>query len=209
MYLTIDQKELVLKNKGLAYRVAEKFINNSVSKNIPIDDIRQIAMAALCKAALKFNSGKGYKFSSYATRVVTNTLLRELPDYMTMVTYPKNILTSKTARVAQDAIEKFNSGYGFGVPLDEALSKPNINVKDIEQVLDEKIYNPRVIRRFLRNLTPAQQLILKRYYGIDCEQDPHRLVSDLGVPMSCIWSRVYTTKKRFRQLIGEQVDFYI
>lgn len=60
---------------GLANKIACKFMNRG-----DLEDIRQMAYEGLVKASNRFDERLGYKFSTYATIVIENTIKRELRD---------------------------------------------------------------------------------------------------------------------------------
>ncbi len=63
--------DLVLANMGLAGAAVRKWLRSGIDP----DDLRQIAMEALCRAAIRYDARKG-KFSSYACPTIERALMR-------------------------------------------------------------------------------------------------------------------------------------
>jgi len=71
-------EKLVNDNEKLAYKVAHKFTPKVM---VDFDDIKQMALIGLYKAAKSFDESKGVKFSTYAYRVATNEVLQEMRKF--------------------------------------------------------------------------------------------------------------------------------
>lgn len=71
--MTEDQKKLVESNIKLAYDYVHKY---GSSFGHDFDDSVQIASLGLCNAALTFDESKGYEFSTYAYKCMSNEFLR-------------------------------------------------------------------------------------------------------------------------------------
>jgi len=69
--LTQKEKELVEENYGLIFSFLKKY-------NYSQEDWYDIAAIGLCKAAHSFNPEKGYKFSTYAYKIMRNAIAYEL-----------------------------------------------------------------------------------------------------------------------------------
>ena len=68
--LTAEQSERVCENTKLVYYLVNKQYLNHPQK----EDLEQIGMLGLCKAAVTFDESKGIKFSSYASRCILNEI---------------------------------------------------------------------------------------------------------------------------------------
>lgn len=71
--MTEKQKKLVEDNIKFATYMAAKLYH----PHIELDDAIQIASIGLCKAAMSYDESMGYKFISYAGRIITNELYME------------------------------------------------------------------------------------------------------------------------------------
>lgn len=208
MRLTPVQRELVNKNKNMAFRLAGKYYLIS-GKRVDLEDVEQMALEGLCKAALKFNPDGGLKFSTYAYKAIINTILRAIPKFITNLSYPENIIFPSSKEVLADARQKFFDNYGRKV--DEVfaykLADPNAYVENNLQPKSDV----EVVHKVLNRLTPERREVLCLHYGI--EPYPEMPVKDIaemyGIRVQAVYQRIHVARKHFRRLIGEQIDFYI
>ena len=70
--------KLFEENIRMAYHVASRFTPNTI---VDVDDIRQLALIGLYKACLNYKDGLGFKFSTYAYKVMRNEILKELTKH--------------------------------------------------------------------------------------------------------------------------------
>lgn len=75
MKLTRQESIIVENNIGLARSVAHTYVHKCT---LDWDDLHQIGSIGLMKAAKSYDSSKGVKFSTYATRIITNEVLSAL-----------------------------------------------------------------------------------------------------------------------------------
>ena len=68
--MTTKQEKIVLDNINLVYYTVKKHFSKYMSN----EDIIQSGMLGLCKAAIKFDESKGFKFSTYAIYVIYNEI---------------------------------------------------------------------------------------------------------------------------------------
>jgi len=71
-------EKLVNDNEKLAYKVAHKFTPKIM---VDFEDIKQMALIGLYKAAKGFDDSKGVKFSTFAFRVMSNEVLQEMRKF--------------------------------------------------------------------------------------------------------------------------------
>ena len=71
---TLD--EIVRRNQNLLHHILKRFSYASE----PYDDLLQVANLGLIKAAQRFESGRGVRFSTYATAIVDGELRHHLRD---------------------------------------------------------------------------------------------------------------------------------
>lgn len=210
MQLTPIQKTLVLRNKKLAYYVARQYAFYNRRRRIEKEDIEQIALLALCKASQNFKPENKTNFSSYAIRVIKNTLLREIPKYITTLTYPQNILIPN-GRVSSKARDLFKEGYGCAIEIDSIKDLPDVKSEYIDERLDSKLFNGKAIEKILNKLTPARRYVLSSYYGIGIDEpmSTREMSSLYRITEEAVRNRIFLAKKQFRKLVGKQIDFYI
>ena len=121
--LTPEQSQLVEKNMTFAHYIAKRF------KDFPIEreDLIQVCLEGLIMAAIDFKPEKGFKFATFATKVVKNKVLTEMrsinkwqklrPIYIEDMTY--NILCNVMEKVEdniarKEAIVKALRGFNGG-----------------------------------------------------------------------------------------------
>ncbi len=96
--------ELIKHNLRLADSIAYSFQN----RGIELDDLRQIANEGLIKAASKFDPDKGYKFSTYATWWIRQSLFRTLENESKTIRIPAKLesLGKKYSKLKENLINK-------------------------------------------------------------------------------------------------------
>lgn len=83
--------ELVEENMNLVYKIAQKF--NEMARNnyhYDLEDLIQEGMVGLVQAAQKFDDSLGYKFSTFATPIITHRIQDFLCYHGTNVYFGKN-----------------------------------------------------------------------------------------------------------------------
>lgn len=80
-----ERDELIMQNYNLVYSVAHDF-KNRCNESVGWDDIVQSGLCGLIQAVDRFDSEKGYKFSTYATwwieREIRRCLSSDVPEYV-------------------------------------------------------------------------------------------------------------------------------
>jgi RNA polymerase sigma-B factor len=79
--------QLVESHLGLAHQLARRFANRGESH----DDLVQVASVALIHAVDRFDPGRGFEFSTFATRTVLGELKRHFRDKGWSVRAPRRI----------------------------------------------------------------------------------------------------------------------
>ncbi len=72
-----ETTRLVLEHEDLASRLARRFVR----RRGEFEDLRQVALLALVRAADRFDAARGVKFSSFASKVVVGELKRYRRDH--------------------------------------------------------------------------------------------------------------------------------
>jgi RNA polymerase sigma factor (sigma-70 family) len=81
--LTPEQQRLVEQNTGLAYQVAWRYIRGGAAAHDAVHDLEDfhgVALMGLCRAAARFDQGRGLKFSTLAVPYIMGELRRYMRD---------------------------------------------------------------------------------------------------------------------------------
>ena len=70
----MKNEDLVLNNTKLAYRIAWSMKSTGIEQ----DDLQSLALLGLVKAAKAFDEERGYKFSTFAIKIMRNEILQEV-----------------------------------------------------------------------------------------------------------------------------------
>jgi len=96
--------ELAVLHQGLITHIARRFTD----RGEPLDDLIQVGMVALLKAAQRFDADQGVEFSTYLTPTVLGEIKRHFRDHAWSVKIPRRAqeiqpeLTSATADFEQE-----------------------------------------------------------------------------------------------------------
>jgi RNA polymerase sigma-B factor len=94
--------QLIVANAGMARSIATRYRN----RGIDLEDLQQVALLALTKAAQRFDPDAGHDFMSYAVPTIRGELRRHFRDAGWMVRPPRRVqeLQARIAH-AQDELE--------------------------------------------------------------------------------------------------------
>ena len=120
---------LVEANFRLVVSVAKKYMRTGLS----FKDIIQEGNIGLMRAAEKFNYQRGYKFSTYATCWIRQTILRALADQARIIKIPVHMLDSiqRVERFRKEFIQE--RGYEPGA--EEIAANLNMPVDKVQTIL--------------------------------------------------------------------------
>jgi RNA polymerase sigma factor (sigma-70 family) len=122
MRLSPAQQELVERNLNIARVVARTFLRKW-RRHLTIEDLDQLAMVGLCRAAASYDPAKGYSFSGHAWRHCRWHLLRWLP-FEKLVRVPEHALdTHEAPRWAQVPASYEGGPLGYG-PFEPVAPEP-------------------------------------------------------------------------------------
>jgi RNA polymerase sigma-B factor len=96
---TVDREALVRDHMTLARKVAGRFTHRGES----IDDLNQVAMIGLVKAAERFDTERGVQFVTYATATMLGELKRHFRDNRWWVHVPRSVQNQYIA--VREAVE--------------------------------------------------------------------------------------------------------
>lgn len=98
------REQLVNHNLRLVFSIAGRSVNRGVSYR----DLIQNGVIGLIRAAEKFQSKKGFRFSTYAYSWINQTMQRAIEDLGAIVRYPSGI-NEKVSRMYRERMRYFSS----------------------------------------------------------------------------------------------------
>ncbi len=179
-----DRQHLVEKNDALARTVALKFLAQFTSHRSRLgrDDILQEARLAMLVAARTFDPGRGYAFSTYAYRVITNRLRNYLGDAGPIRVPPNSIKSAATPAIREAALRAMR------------LRHVGDDSYRLRRTADAERLDTREERRrewlavALTKLGPRAQRILRETFGLDGREPrgPGEIAADMGCARSTV-----------------------
>lgn len=123
------KKKLIQANLRLVVSIAKKYVGQGVL----FMDLVQEGSLGLIKAANKFDYSKGFKFSTYATWWIRQTIVRAIANNSKTIRIPVHMIDK--IRIVKKAI--FTLGYELGrePTIDEIAQKTKFPIKQIEMAI--------------------------------------------------------------------------
>ena len=124
------RKKLIQANLRLVVSIAKKYTGQGVL----FMDLVQEGSLGLIKAAQKFDYSKGFKFSTYATWWIRQTIVRAIANHSKVIRIPVHMLDK--IRLVKKAIYELTY-LNFKEPTNEEIANYlNMNIKQVEVVMN-------------------------------------------------------------------------
>lgn len=126
----IAKKKLVQANLRLVVSIAKKYTGQGVL----FMDLVQEGSLGLIKAANKFDYSKGFKFSTYATWWIRQTIVRAIANNSKVIRVPVHMIDK--IRLVKKAIFEISYNTGKEPNIEEISEKLKMPIKQVSTVLD-------------------------------------------------------------------------
>ena len=123
------KKKLIQANLRLVVSIAKKY----VGQGILFMDLVQEGSLGLIKAANKFDYSKGFKFSTYATWWIRQTIVRAIANNSKIIRIPVHMIDK--IRIVKKAMFSLYYELGREATIDEISKKTKLPLKQIENVI--------------------------------------------------------------------------
>jgi RNA polymerase sigma-B factor len=217
------EADLVESHLRLARSLARRFVHHGE----PPDDLEQVALLALVKAARRFDATRESAFATYATASILGEIKRHFRDKTWMLRVPRSLqelyLSIKDAReelshqlgatptipqiadrlgVSEEALlEAMDAGDSYWpTSLDIATEDgPVIDIAVVDDAFDRSLDREQ-LRDFLPRLDEREQLILQRLYLDGWTQ--RQVAEEIGISQMQVSRILSRTKGQLRAWMG-------
>jgi RNA polymerase sigma-B factor len=220
-----EQSDLVASHARLARSLARRFSHHGESK----DDLEQVALMALLKAARRFDPGRDISFSTYATASILGEIKRHFRDKTWMMRVPRSVQESYLA--VKEARESLTHELSCSPTIQQIAERLNVSDELVLEAMEAgENYWPesldvgvfegepgrdvpvdddgfdRALERqqfsaLLPRLAPRERLILKRVYLDGWTQ--RRVADEIGVSQMQVSRVLSRTLEKLRSWIGD------
>ena len=124
------KKKLIQANLRLVVSIAKKYTGQGVL----FMDLVQEGSLGLIKAANRFDYSKGFKFSTYATWWIRQTIVRAIANNSKVIRVPVHMIDK--IRLVKKAVFELNYSTGKELSIEDISEKTKLPVKQVEMALN-------------------------------------------------------------------------
>lgn len=194
--LTADQQRLVVENMDFATDLAKSFApflcNKKIEKTLEVADLEQESLYGLCIAAGLYNTESETEFKTYAFPWCIKYIKKALHQFSTPLTLSERIKDNIEVLHLDLIFEAMNTEDGddgtdadrlfYGIAMEEDAER------EYNEALGERIDKALLV------LTPKEQTVIKRTYGLDGEEELSR--NEIAELMNVTPGRVTQIRER-------------
>lgn len=125
----VDREQIVEEHGGLARGLARRF----QGRGEPLDDLEQVAMIGLIKAADRFDPDHGSRFESFAAVTIMGELKRHLRDKAWTVRVPRGL--KEASRQVNRAIDELGQQLGRSPSVREVAAHLGVSDESVIEAL--------------------------------------------------------------------------
>lgn len=126
----IAKKKLIQANLRLVISIAKKYTGQGVL----FMDLVQEGSLGLIKAVNKFDYSKGFKFSTYATWWIRQSIARAIANHSKVIRVPVHM--SDKIRQIKKVIYEFNYDFGREPTIEEIAERTELSTDKVEKAMD-------------------------------------------------------------------------
>jgi RNA polymerase nonessential primary-like sigma factor len=193
--LTEQEREMVLANRRLAWKIAARMYSGQIRRLGSIEDVKQLSMIALAEAVQRFKPEMGFCFSTFATphikfRLMTYSksasMIRVPIQYHYGKSDKKNYKSAERARNVRSMQEFGRNTHQGQQPLDfpdRRQATPEASASHKESL--------GLVPHLLLQLSPRQREVIDRRFGLTTGEEETR---------NAIGERLGVSHERVRQI---------
>lgn len=152
--------------------IAEIFAKKYSNRGIEYDDLYQIASLGLILAIDRFNTDRGFEFSSYATPTITGEIKRYFRDKGWVIRVPRRIQEfSKRINIAKNTLTQ---RLQRNPSIDEIAKYLEVSSEEVIEVMDaSQVYSPQSIDKNLDNSSEDREFSFSDILGEEDKNYSH------------------------------------